>query len=396
MKTDWRIRAAQQKDLPSLEELWRLCFHQDGEAFVRWYFKEYIALSETIVAIDSHNHVVGSAQLIRQILVRNGLQQPAVYIVGVNCLPEYRGSGVVSALMDWICKESGEGVLLLMPFEAGFYSPMGFVFFDWHGHLTLDIHELKPLSQRGDGQIFREKSNHQKDTVDRLNRLYEVYQNRYFSWYPQRDVRRWRSILDDLSLEDGIMAIYQHSDGRDGGYALYRLAGETLQIREMAYDSLDAQKALYYYIYAHRSQIQKLSWSAPLHETLVRFRGRDKAQVALYPFLMIRLQEPTQLGFFADHLPPDDIFFAVIDDDNQKKYYRWLKDSTTILIEDGAERTINADLTVHIPLLNEMVFSEKPVMDLLEDMGIECVDEHMTRTFISLFAGRKTYFNEYF
>lgn len=87
-------------------------------------------------------------------------------------------------------------------------------------------------------------------------------------------------------------------DGRDNlGYLLYNLQDDAFFIREMAYCSEEARQALYRYVTGHRSQLARVSWSAPLDEPAVAQPAAGKLAVAYEPFMMWRFLSPACLPF---------------------------------------------------------------------------------------------------
>lgn len=394
MMSKWHIREAVPEDLDALIELWRVCFQTDSESFVDWYFTAYYNYQETIVACTEDGKVIGSAQLISQTIVKGNNGVPAAYVVGVNCFPEYRGHGVVGALMQWIYSESEEDLLLLMPFEASFYSKQ-FTFFDWHGHLQLPFSELAHLAKKGSLTIERMRLSVGMALALNLNTCYEVWQKRYFSYYSKRDNRRWMSIIDDLALENGDVALFRDKQGIIMGYILYRIVDDSFFVREVAYANAFVREQIYYYIYEHRSQCHFLDWSAPFEEALVRFRSADKENAALYPFMMIRLQNPTIIWRFADILPMRPYVFEVHDHERETRtQYFWDRNSENII----ALHTLSQapQFILSLQSFNKVVFTDVPHADIFDEPDTVINDLDAFYSFAAMFHSKRTYFNEYF
>ena len=93
-----QIRMATDADREALESIWDYCFH-DGESFQRWYFSSYFRPAECLVGcVDGCP--VASLQIIDLPTRVKDRTLRAGYIVGVDCLPEYRGMGFTKCLME--------------------------------------------------------------------------------------------------------------------------------------------------------------------------------------------------------------------------------------------------------------------------------------------------------
>ncbi len=386
MMSNWIIRKATREDLASLIDLWRICFHTDGDAFVDWYFQAYYNYRETVVATTKEGVIIGSAQLIQQTIRVGDEKIPGVYVVGVNCLPEYRGRGVVGTVMNWIYAESGEELLFLMPFEESFYHKK-FVFFDWHGALHLPLSELQHLAINHNDILERFNLSVGMAEELSLNDCYEFWQKRYFSFFAERDHRRWMSIIDDLAIENGSVALHKCGDIVDG-YVLYRVVEDTIHIREMAYCNRRVREQLYYFLYSHRSQCKYIEWSAPIDEALVRYRLTDKDNVVFHPFMMVRLQDPLWSSKFAEKRPDCPYVFAIENDiDDSVKTYFWDKQSEKILELSSTSRV--PDFSISLLTLNKLIFTETPLADLIDAPQTVINDYSAFRQFASLFKKKR-------
>ena len=144
------IRAATEADRPALQKIWHYCFN-DGETFQRWYFSKYFRAEECLVATVGDT-LAASLQIIDLPTRVGDVELRAGYIVGVDCLPEYRGLGLTRRLMqaalEGYAPAHGIQLMHLMPFEADFYESYGFVFGDYHFDMDLDIDEFYRAEDR--------------------------------------------------------------------------------------------------------------------------------------------------------------------------------------------------------------------------------------------------------
>lgn len=389
-----RVRPACLEDQNEIKKLWKYSFSKDTNAFVDWYFDEYFDISETLVVVNELNQIMGSAQLIHQEISINENILNAQYIVGVDCWPEYRGRGVIKKMMRHILQCSQVDLLILMPFEANFYLKYGFRFADWHGQMVIPIQEFLEDIKK-DGHYTRQNIQSKCD-ISQLSNIYNTWQERYFDFYLIRNKRRWKSILDDLALEDGEVVYVHNQHHQVIGYMLYSLTENTINIREMAYIDEMARRQLYYFVASHRSQVSFVKWSAPMRESIVRTRPRDKDSISIYPFIMIRMIRPEILVHLTKKKPDTNINFAIIDKQqpSEIKEYRWFA-SENVIKETTDNQTIEFTLTIES--LTKMVFESMPFIELLGEPDIEINDMERLKHFYQLFEGRKTcYFNEYF
>lgn len=382
-----QIRLATKEDLPALIDLWAYCFN-DSDVFRNWYFKYYYRQDECIVAsIDGVT--VASLQVI-DLPTRVGEQSIAAgYIVGVDCLPEYRGHGLTKRLMEEAMQrfapEKGYQILHLMPFEADFYESFGFVYGEYHANMILPIEEFYRPDYRVDARSHHWGTvdlNRYDDVLPLLEALYQQSMNKQDGYVERQGKRRWSALLDDVRLEDGYCKILYNDNNEAVGYLVYILQDDILLIRELQAVNAAARKAMYYFIAAHRSQVKQVRWSAAENEPIIYQRKKDKQGVQFYPFMMNTIIEPTVIGEFATHIPQDDLYFYV----EKKGYYHWHKQSSIIEACDIGPMNV---VRLTLEDLSKMVFARNE----WEDETVSVQQMQMS----ALFKEKKRIFNnEYF
>lgn len=389
MPNQIHVRMATEKDMDRIKEIWLYAF-TDSTPFVDWYFDHYAKVEEIVVA-ELAGEVTASLQLIEENIVVDQKVLSARYIVGIDCLPEGRGHGLTRAMMtytfDVYARTHPVDVFLLMPFEASFYYPYGFVFGTYHARMTLPAASFATAGKPTG--TFRRMSAERGGSpicVQQLNDLYTLWQTNQSKFYLLRDDRQWRAILGDLQLENGYVVIWCDDEGMQQGYLLYHLAEGTLQVREMGYSGFKARQALYYYLASHRSQSGTVVWSAPLDEWMIGHRPADKTGVSLYPFMMYRINQVETIAHFAQTLPKKDYYFYLEEDPGQN--YCWHKNSRCITKDE--EKKPNA-LAFQREELTQMVFAPH----LFQQMpNVEYDGEK--RAIGSLFGVPNNYVNTYF
>lgn len=356
------IRIATKKDIDALRALWNYAFH-DGETFQRWYFSQYFCPEECLVATVGEE-IAASLQIVSLETVAQGRRIKTGYIVGVDSWPHYRGRGLTHKLMreviDVYAPKHGIELLQLMPFEAEFYKQYGFVFSDYHANMSLPIEEFyQPSDKAAIGAYHWVPMNIaeiQRDDMVLLEHIYNKSCARYDYYVERKTARRWHALLDDMAMEDGHIMVLKHQNEGACGYIIYKFEGDTLFVREAQAINAGAQKALYYFIASHRSQIAKVVWSAAENERLIFTRAKDKTGVQLYPFMMSYIIQPEIAGCFATALPKRDVFFSV----EGYGSYVWRKDTVTI-------ETIQASKMNNMPAL-----TKETLTALVFERGLWC------------------------
>lgn len=349
------IRLATEADKEALVALWAYCF-SDSDAFRQWYFDHYYRKEECLVACDGEMPVA-SLQLIALPTRIGGRTVRAAYIVGVNCLPAYRGLGLTHQLMqealDVYAPAHGIELIHLMPFEGDFYAQMGFVFGDYHADMHLPIEEFYFPADKAIARRFHWRSVDLARAEDEQALLTDLYARgaaRYSgSFVLREDARRWQAFVSDLAMEGGYLAVLYDEENAPAGYIAYLVQENQLFIKEALATTEDARKAMYYFIASHRSQVKQVEWSAPENEPIIYQRKKDKSGVALRPFMMYDIVDPQVISIFASAQPDADLVFSV----EGCGTYRWQAGCADILrLSDAVDE--KTALSRHA--LNALVF----------------------------------------
>lgn len=111
--------------------LWRLCFPNDTDNFIAFYFKEIYKNEETLILLEG-NSVVSSLQMIPYSVKTGNTIRLGGYISGVMTHPDYQKKGYMSQLLQASfeqMKEKGYTYTFLIPQEEwlfGFYEKNGY------------------------------------------------------------------------------------------------------------------------------------------------------------------------------------------------------------------------------------------------------------------------------
>lgn len=380
--TNYEVRLAVKKDRAALQEIWSYCF-SDSERFVKWYFDIYWQPEDTLV-IDWDGAPAASLQLIPTTFCAGGRLLKAAYIVGVDCLPQYRGKGMTRALLEYAMETEasrrGLDLLTLMPFEADFYLPYGFVFGTYHYDFDIEINEFYQKEKKSlyHGYSWRRITpENLKQNIPDLEDAYGRWSRRYAGCVV-RSYLQWQAFAKDVWIEDGQVMMMYDQTGACAGYIAYTFSEGMLLIKEMVYLNGNARAFAYYFVAGHRSQVKRVKWSAPENEWLAFHRLKDQTSVMLRPFMMYYIVRPQAAGAFACSLPAHDIAFSC-----QGETYMWIKDSRDIL------PIANPELRGEVPEITKAALTRL----IFERANEETAPE----AFNNIFDPSRNYFNnEYF
>lgn len=327
-----QVRMAQASDLDAIRHLWDYAFH-DGETFERWYFENYFSLNECFVATVDGT-VAASLQVIELETCTKTDVIKTGYIVGVDTFPEFRGMGLTAMLLQEVINvyapQKGLKLLQLMPFEAGFYKPYGFVFSDYHANMKLPLEEFYSATSKTMAQSYHWKRvdcSNARNYFETLESVYNKAAASYDCYVARKTERRWRAVLDDIAMEDGQLMLLFDENENACGYIVYCFKDDALFVREAVSVDKKARAALYYFIAGHRSQVSFVQWSAPEKEDVVFGRAKDKTSVQYYPFMMSLVIDPSVVASFAAFLPEENCTFSV----EGCGSYNWQKDTRNII-----------------------------------------------------------------
>ena len=126
------VRTGLNEDKETLMRMWKLCFPQDSDRFIRFYFENIYANDETLVYVEN-NQPVASMQIIPyQIKTRDNLLWGG-YISGAMTHPDFRKKGYMDKLLrtsfDEMIKKKYDYALLI-PQEKwliNMYAKYGFI-----------------------------------------------------------------------------------------------------------------------------------------------------------------------------------------------------------------------------------------------------------------------------
>jgi GNAT superfamily N-acetyltransferase len=126
------IRQGEDKDKEALKVMWKLCFPDDADEFIAFYFDRIYKNDETLVYVE-YNQLVASLQMIPYSIQSGATVSPSAYISGAMTHPGFRRKGYMSRLLNVsfeVMKAKGFDYTFLIPQEESlfeFYEKRGYV-----------------------------------------------------------------------------------------------------------------------------------------------------------------------------------------------------------------------------------------------------------------------------
>ena len=125
------IRKALLTDVPALVSNWQMCFGDEPSQIKPFFESKAFSPADTLV-YEENGEVVSQLFLMEGVLRKGCLVYPAFYLYAACTLEEYRGRGIMSALVKEAiahARERGKEFIFLLPGEKelyDYYSKLGF------------------------------------------------------------------------------------------------------------------------------------------------------------------------------------------------------------------------------------------------------------------------------
>lgn len=207
------LRLAKKEDLNFLKNCWKICF-EDSDNFINWHFDNNFNFRNTVVA-EYGQALCAAAYVTPYNLKFNKEQLPFYYIFGVGTLPQYRGLGIASALMDFITTNKGLNIKnsFLISDADDLYVKNGYKKIDKRCIYTC------PTENFSENSITKLPKNESELTalINKLDSLYEYHTADKIS--VKRTTCQWRNFLTELTeisggklilTQNGYTAVYPH------------------------------------------------------------------------------------------------------------------------------------------------------------------------------------------
>ncbi|WHX25420.1 GNAT family N-acetyltransferase [Virgibacillus halodenitrificans] len=212
----------------------------------------------------------------------NGKEFPMGGISSVATWPEYRRKGMVKHLLHHALtemKRNGQIISYLHPFSFAFYRRFGWEHAFTEQHYSIPIEKLKKKWETS-GYVRRIKPD--------ISLLHELYSKYAIQWNGMlaRDEKWWeqRVLKDDVHI-----AVAYEENGLASGYIMYEVKENTVKVKELVHNSLNAQKLLLHFIGNHDSMAEKVTMIVPEDNHLPLLLDEPRFEQKTAPYFMARI-----------------------------------------------------------------------------------------------------------
>lgn len=220
------IKRAEKSQTSIIKEMWNVCFSQEEESYIDFYFEDCYKPENTIVLSES-NIIQSSLQRIPHDMMFNGRVIRISMIVGVATLPRYQKQGNMHKLMDIVIDEieHQELVTLVQAYEPSLYERYGFTMIYNHNETTIHRNEVPHTSNEGCSYEV---------TSEAMMRLYATFVKRFNGYYV-RDVEYFDRLKLEVAKQKGKIVAYYNNDGKLEAYGKFLPNSKEIIIEECIY-----------------------------------------------------------------------------------------------------------------------------------------------------------------
>lgn len=218
-----------------IEAIWKCCFPNETDGFIRLWFDRVYKDEQTLI-INENGRIISSLQIIPYEMNYFGERISVAYVCGVSTLPEARGKGWMTQLMQKALKfmnDRGFAITALIP-----SSETLFTYYQRFGYQTVFYYSVETHYFRDNAQL---STQYQVTTSDRITEtVVYPYYNRKQIEQPcavTHTVYDLETIRLDCSVDNGncwIAHIGEHPAGI--AFAVPR-ANETVFFKEIRSDN---------------------------------------------------------------------------------------------------------------------------------------------------------------
>lgn len=265
------LRYALADEKAQIRAKWGYCFG-DSDSFLNWYFDNVYSPENTLVA-EEGGQILSSLQLLPYEAGFWGGAR-ADYVAGVATLPAARGRGLVSALLRLALsemKERGSIISILIPFNFGFYKNYGWEI----------CYELESIS--GGIGALPPYAGGELEMGGLPLAEYEAF-TKGKNGHILRGEREWGEILSEGSLWGMHAATL-----KDGGFILYKLGKDEIDVLELGYKGIGELKTLLGFIGAHSAQAGRFKIRCDSGGLLSRLLFEKGIERSVFPHAMARV-----------------------------------------------------------------------------------------------------------
>ena len=277
-----KISTVKMKHKQQVKDLWNYCFY-DADPYLGWFFDNVFKPENTVAAMEE-DRVLSALQLLDFDVAVRGELYPCTYIAGVSTVPEFRGKGLASRVMEYaeeVMKKRGRRFALLTPSIDNFYEKFGYTSCYERLEYSYCPSDFKPRKS-GCTAVKAGKA----DTDD-MAVVYDKFCG-FYDGYVKRTARDFADIIEQYSLESGGVYIFYDEKDKPVSYIVYDLSDRTIFADEIAYVNKKGLDAALEFIYLHGSQIDRSVVFAPSHSLLNSTLYNRQIEIKYVPTVMMK------------------------------------------------------------------------------------------------------------
>lgn len=277
-----KITTVKMKHKEQVKALWNYCFY-DSDPYLSWYYDNVFKPENTVAAIEN-DRILSAMQLLDFDVAIRGEIYPCTYIAGVSTLPEFRGKGLATKVMEYaeeVAKSRGKQFALLTPSIDNFYEKFGYTSCYERLEFSYCPAEYKPEKS---GCTAKKAG---KADADDMEKVYAGF-TAFYDGYVKRTAKDFVDIIDQYGLESGGVYLFYDKKDNPVGYIVYDLSDRTIFADEVAFTGREGLNAVLEFIYLHGSQIDRSVIFAPLHSLINEVLYSRQIEIKRVPTVMVK------------------------------------------------------------------------------------------------------------
>ena len=220
------ITKATKEQATEVKNLWKVCFPQEDEGYIDYYFKNLFVPENCFVYVEE-GHVVSAIIRAPHAMMFNDKVLRTSMILGVGTLPAYRKRGYMKRLMEIVLDacEHTELITLIQAYDQKLYEPYGFRNIYNRSTYRLTRDDVKRSTNFG--------CSYEPTAIDLL-KVYSAFIRRFNGYYA-RDLEYFVKYKKEINAQGGKIVAYYNGKDQIRGYATMLPKGDVLEIEELIY-----------------------------------------------------------------------------------------------------------------------------------------------------------------
>ena len=215
----------------------------------------------------------------------HGVPYKMAGLTGVGTYPEYSGHGLMHDLITrglQKMRDNRQWISYLYPYSIPFYRKKGWEIIS--DHLTFELKDTQlPKQVNMPGHVERLEID-DDDVINTYNRFAAQTHGAML-----RNQLNWDEYWRWENEEERIAGVWYDENDVPQGYVLYWIANEVFHIKEMIYITQDARKALWNFVAAHFSMVERVRGNIYKDEPLHFLIDDGDIKQTIKPYYMARI-----------------------------------------------------------------------------------------------------------